>query len=378
MNIFHIGTIALETEKTDRELKAIGGISGYILELINYTKSKNNNIGFIGKVYNYEESSSIKYFQVQEKLSSTNKFLIKLFLKSARIKLPKNSIIHAHRPDHLAAFLFLNRKPSIVTLHGQQALTVNIRKGYWVRKIYNTLEKFALKRVKKIIAVDSVTKKYYSELYPQHEHKICTIPTGVNTELFFPTHKSEVKKVLGFNESTKLILYVGRIEPPKKIDVIIKAFSKIVTKDKVYKLVLVGDGISRHEMEELSQKLEISEYVKFLGIRKRSELPILFNAADVSVLISGNEGSPLSVKESLACGIPVVANNVGDIASIVKDDYNGYIVSSDNIEEIADKLMSAAAKKVEFQMNCISSIQPYTIPSVSEKVLNLYKEIANE
>lgn len=378
MNIFHIGTIALETDKTSRELKAIGGISGYIIDLINYTKSENINIGFIGKIYNYGETSDLKYYQVQEKISSTNYFLIKLVFKSLKIVLPENTIIHAHRPDHLASFLIFNKRPAIVTLHGQQALTINIRKSYWIRKIYHSLEKYALKRVNKIIAVDEVTKEFYSTLYPQHRHKICTIPTGVNTNLFYPNDKVEAKKKLGFNVSTRLIIYVGRIEPPKKIDVILKAFAKIVSKENNYKLVFVGDGVSRNEMEKFSQILSISEHVSFLGVRKRSELPVLFNAADVSVLISGNEGSPLSVKESLACGVPVVANNVGDIASIVKNDYNGFIVNVENLKEIADKLMAATEKTSQLKENCLQSIQQYTIPVVSEKVLNLYKEIAVE
>jgi len=378
MNIFHIGTIALETDKSERELKAIGGISGYIIELINYAKSKNHKVGFLGKIYNYEEVSGIKYFQVQENISNTNKFLFKLFVKSLKIKLPENTIVHAHRPDHLAVFLFFNKRPSVVTLHGQQAHTVNIRKGYWIRKIYRRLEKYALKRVNKIIAVDEVTKGFYSKLYPQHQHKISTIPTGVNTELFYPTVKLEAKQFLGFDEATKLILYVGRIEPPKKIDVILNAFAKIILKDLSFKLVFVGEGVSKKEMEVYSQKLQIAEHVLFLGVRKRSELPALFNAADVSVLISGNEGSPLSVKESLACGVPVVANNVGDISSIVKNNYNGFIVNAENLDEITNKLMLATNKTAEYRQNCIDSIQPYTIPVVTEKVLHLYKEIANE
>ena len=378
MHIFHIGTIALESHKTDRKLKSIGGISGYIVELINYAKSKNFSIGFIGEIFNYEKKSGIKYYQIQENTSSTNKFLFKLFLKSLQINLPENSIIHAHRPDHLAVFLFLKNTPSIVTLHGQQALTVNIRKGFLVRKIYQTLEKYALKKVNKIIAVDEVTKEFYSKLYPQFQHKIVTIPTGVNTDVFYPANKLEAKKMLGFNKSTKLILYVGRIEPPKKIDLIIKAFTRTISKDQNYKLVFVGDGVLRREMENLSQELKCREHVLFLGIRSRRELPALFNAADVTVLISGNEGSPLSVKESLACGVPVVANNVGDIASIVKNDYNGFIVDPENIDEIADRLMYAADNTSEFTNNCIKSIQPYTIPVVSDKVLKLYKEIVDE
>lgn len=378
MNVVHIGTIALETNKTKRELKSIGGISGYIIELLNYAKSQNNEISFVGKIYNYHKDSGIKYYQVQDKVSSTNKFLISLLLKSINIKLPKNAVIHAHRPDYLAAFILFNKRPSVVTLHGQQALTVNIRKGYLVRKIYQILEKYAFRKVDKIIAVDPVTQKFYNDLYPKHKHKIITIPTGVNTNLFFPKDKVQSKKALGYAVDEKIILYVGRIEPPKKIDAIIKVFSEIIKQDNKYRMVLVGDGVTRQEMENLSENLKLSDYISFLGVRRRNELPDLYNAADVSVLISGNEGSPLSVKESLACGVPVVANDVGDIDSVVKKNFNGFIVNSENLPEIADKIMKAADSTFEFEQNCLDSVAPYTIPEVSKEVLNLYKEITSE
>lgn len=378
MNIFHIGTIAFENDKSERELKAIGGISGYIIELINYTNKKKHKVGIIGKIYNYEKSSNIEYIQVQDEISNTNSFLFNLFLKTITLKLPVNSIIHAHRPDHLATYIFFNKTPSVVTLHGQQAHTVNIRKGFWVRKIYQILENYALKKVNRIIAVDAITQAFYSKLYPQHQHKICIIPTGVNTEIFYPMNKLVAKKAIGFDESSKLIIYVGRIEPPKKIDIIINAFAIIAAKDSTLKLLIVGDGVLRNEMEKLSQKLQLVNQVYFLGVRKRNELAFLYNAADVSVLISSNEGSPLSVKESLACGVPVVANNVGDISSIIKDNYNGYIVDIENLEEISDKIMLAINKTNEYKQNCVDSIQQYTIPVVAEKVLQLYEEIANE
>lgn len=378
MNIIHVGTIALETSETKRELKSIGGISGYIIELMNYANAQNNEISFVGKIYNYHKNSGINYYQIQDKVSSTNKFLISLLLKSINIKLPKNAVIHAHRPDHLAAFILFNKRPSVVTLHGQQALTVNIRKGYLVRKIYQILERYALKKVDKIIAVDPVTQNFYNDLYPKHKHKITTIPTGVNTSLFFPKDKVQSKKALGYEADEKIILYVGRIEPPKKTDAIIKAFLEITKQDKKFRMVVVGDGVTRQEMENLSGKLNLSSYISFLGVRRRNELPDLYNAADVSVLISGNEGSPLSVKESLACGVPVVANDVGDIASVVKNNFNGFIVNSENLTEIADKIMKAANNTSEFKQNCLDSVAPYTIPAVSEEVLNLYKEIASD
>jgi len=377
MNIFHIGTISFETTYAKRELKAIGGIQGYILELINFSLLKKFSIGFVGKVYNYSPKENFKYFEIQKKISSTNKFLIFLFFKSIFIKLPKRAVIHAHRPDHFAIFSFFKNNPSVISLHGQQARTVNDRKGKMVRFIYNSLEKYALKKSNVIVAVDEITKEFYLKLYPQYKDKMYVIPTGVNTANFKPLDKYKIREDMGFKRTDKIILYVGRVEPPKKIDGIIRAFQLLVKRDNSYKLIIVGDGVLLDEMKELSKTLGVNKETSFLGLRKRNELPEIFGMSDISVLYSKNEGSPLSVKESLACGIPVVASNVGDVPLIIKNDYNGYLVENESVEELALKMKLALNISTELKQNCIDSIQNYTIDKVNDEMINLYKSILN-
>ena len=265
--------------------------------------------------------------------------------------------------------------PSVISLHGQTARIINDRKGKTVRTIYNFLEKFALKKTDAIIAVDELTKDYYLKLYPQYKEKFHVIPTGVNTEIFKPLDKHKMRNKLGFSKSDKIILYVGRIELPKKVDDIINALKILVEQDSSYKLVLVGDGVLLEKMKSLSRYLKLDDYISFFGIRKRNELPDIFSMADISVLYSKNEGSPLSIKESLACGIPVVANDVGDVSKVIRNDYNGFIIDKENVEELAMKIKLTINKASELKQNCIDSIQKYTIHKVSEEVINLYKNI---
>lgn len=375
MKVYHIGTISCETDQSGRELKAIGGISGYIKDLIDYSLINKIKIGLIGKIFNYEELAGIDYIKVQDKVSGTNKFLIALLFKSLITKIPKDVVIHAHRPDHLAAFYFFKRRKSVVTLHGQQALTVNIRKSGVIRFIYRALENYSFKKVLAFIAVDSVTKSFYSNLYPEYKHKILKISTGVNTELFKPLDKFLCREELGFKSSDKIVVYVGRVELPKRLDIIIKAIEKLVSKDTTYKLAIVGDGVSMNGIKKMVEELGLNDNIYFMGIRKRIELPKIFCAADISVLISGNEGSPLSVKESLACGVPVVANDVGDISEVIYDSKNGYIVKSENIDEIAEKLEVAIENSLKMKQDCVDTIQKYSIEKVNQRVIELYKDI---
>lgn len=377
MNIFHIGVISFEAKGAKRELKAIGGIQGYILELIDFSLVKNLSIGFIGKVYNYHKKENFTYVEIQEKLSSTNKFLIYLFLKSFFIKLPKKAIIHAHRPDHYAAFTFFKRRPSVLTIHGQQARTVGDRKGKIIRTIYNFLERIALKKVNAMVAVDEITKEFYLKLYPQYKDKLYVIPTGVNTATFKPIDKHSIRKEMGFSNADKIILYVGRVEPPKKVDDIIRALKILIAQDNSYKLVIVGAGVQLEEMKELSKQQLVDKNISFLGLRKREELPNIFGMSDISVLYSNNEGSPLSIKESLACGTPVVANCVGDVKLVIKNDYNGYLVEKESVEELALKMKQAVDKSSELKQNCLNSIQNFTTEKVNLQMINLYKSLLN-
>jgi len=378
MKVYHIGTISCETDQSGRELKAIGGISGYIKDLIDYSLINNIKIGLIGKIFNYEELAGIDYIKIQDKISSTNRFLVNLTLKSITSRIPQDVIIHAHRPDHLAAFYFFSRRKSIVTLHGQQARTVSIRKNGLTRLIYRALENYSFKKALALIAVDSITNNYYSNLYPRYKHKILKISTGVNTELFKPMDKSPCREELGFKASDKIVVYVGRVEPPKRLDIIIKAFEKLVSKDTTYKLAIVGDGVSMNGIKKMVEDLVLNENVYFMGVRKRIELPKIFCAADISVLISDNEGSPLSVKESLACGVPVVANDVGDISEIVKSQHNGFIVNPNDLDEIVQKLAFAASNSSAMKSACLESVKDFSIETVNHKVLQLYNTVFNE
>jgi len=263
----------------------------------------------------------------------------------------------------------------VLSLHGQAARIINDRKGFVVRTIYNFLEKMAMKKADVIMPVDDITRDYYIKLYPQYKEKYRVIPTGVNTSIFKKLDKQVIREKFGFSKSDKIVLYVGRIAPPKKIKEIIKAFEILVNKDISYKLLLVGNGVDFDKMKTLTSQLKLSKNINFFGVRKRSELPVIFNMADVCVLYSKNEGSPLSIKESLACGVPVVANCVGDIPLVIKEGYNGFLVENESNEELASKLELAIDKSTLMSQNCLDSVQKFTTEKINQQVIELYQEV---
>lgn len=120
------------------------------------------------------------------------------------------------------------------------------------------------------------------------------------------------------------LIYVGRLIAMKHIDTIIKAVSVIKKYNPNIKVVIVGDGECKVELEKLTNMLDLTDNINFVGYQ--SDVWYWYNKSKISILTSEREGFPYSVLESLNCGLPVIVSNCGDICDVIEDDYNGTIV----------------------------------------------------
>lgn len=120
------------------------------------------------------------------------------------------------------------------------------------------------------------------------------------------------------------MIFVGRLVPVKHIDTIIKAVSVTKKYNPNIKVVIVGDGGCKAELEKLTNILDLTNNINFVGYQ--SDVWYWYNKSKISILTSEREGFPYSVLESLNCGLPVIASNCGDICDVIEDDHNGIIV----------------------------------------------------
>jgi teichuronic acid biosynthesis glycosyltransferase TuaC len=148
--------------------------------------------------------------------------------------------------------------------------------------------------------------------------KVHVRPQGVNTTTFCPGDRTEARVRLGLPVSGPVLLWVGRMAPVKGLDVLLRACARLRDGGTVFNLYLVGDGPLRGELETAAARLGLAGAVSFLGARPQAELPDWYRAADVTVLPSRSEGLPNVLRESLACGTPFVASNVGGIPEIAE------------------------------------------------------------
>lgn len=146
--------------------------------------------------------------------------------------------------------------------------------------------------------------------------KIRTIYDGVDRNVFQPGDKVQERAILNLSGEYRIILFVGNLVPVKAVDVLIRASTQLMQEDNTIRLVIVGQGPLRAELERLARELGIADRVQFAGSLPHAEMPRWFRAADVFVLPSHSEGVPNVLLEASACGVPWVASRVGGIPEI--------------------------------------------------------------
>lgn len=198
--------------------------------------------------------------------------------------------------------------------------------------------------VEAIVAATPLERDQLVEYYRAPAERIHVIPPGVNLERFRPIPKEEARAHVGTPcepcEEAHMLLYVGRMDPLKGVDDLLRAMAYVVRDlpdDWACRtcLALVGgdaesnDEALRQEMdrlERLKEELGLRPLATFLGRRDQDELPYYYSAADICIVPSHYESFGMVALESLACGTPVVASRVGGLTYIVEDGETGFLV----------------------------------------------------
>jgi len=167
-----------------------------------------------------------------------------------------------------------------------------------------------------VLTVNEHLKKTICE-YGVPEEKVFVRTQGVDTTQFRPGDRTAARERLGIPVDGRVLVWVGRMVPVKGLDVLLRACSALQASTE-FRLYLVGDGPLRGELEAEAARLGLKERVVFVGTQPQDQLPDWYRAADLTVLPSRSEGLPNVLRESLACGTPFVASNVGGIPEIAE------------------------------------------------------------
>jgi len=168
-----------------------------------------------------------------------------------------------------------------------------------------------------------------------HKGKVTVIPFGADTKFFRPLNeKLTLRQKWGFNPEDFVIFTACRLDKRKGVDLLIKSLTEL--QHNGAKLIIAGVGEEADSLKSLALQLKVHKKIRFLGFRTKRELLELYNIADLFVIASYSEGLPRVLIEAMACECICIATDVGDVSKVIVDGYNGFLIRSEDQEELSE------------------------------------------
>jgi len=230
--------------------------------------------------------------------------------------------------------------PHLCMFHTLGAIKNSIGIGEDESELRIESERNLVREIDRIIAATEREKSELIAFYNGRPHQIGVVPCGVNTKTFNRIDKYSARQQLGLDHEN-IILFVGRVEPLKGLRQMLKALPLVRTQKPIRFLIVGGDEHNKDELailQTMSRELHIEDKVKFTGSIDHDMLPLFYGAADVCVIPSYYESFGMVALESLACGTPIVATDVGGIRNIIDSDKIGYIVGNNQPYQLASRI----------------------------------------
>lgn len=218
------------------------------------------------------------------------------------------------------------------------------------------------------------TKKTYDLFKEKYKVKrnVHIIPTGIEIEKYSKNYSldkiNKLKKSLKINDE-KVLIFVGRLGLEKSVDFLIENHKKINAK-----LLIIGDGPERDNLEKLVKKLKLNDKVIFTGKVALKDIGLYYKLGDIFVTASKTETQGLTVIEALAASLPVVAINDESFVEPIKNDYNGYLFN-DKKEYVnyINSLLDDKNKLARLSINAYESSLKFSNKVFATNVLKIYK-----
>ncbi|MEM2211129.1 MAG: glycosyltransferase family 4 protein [Nitrososphaerales archaeon] len=288
-------------------------------------------------------------------------------------------VIHAH--DWLTitsgvALKHLLSKPLIVTFHSTEMGRSGGLHSPESHMIHG-LEWWGSFEAAQVITVSKYMKDELIRLYKLPSDKVQVISNGIDVKTFDVfVNKDIVKAKLGISPNEKVILAIGRLTWQKGFDDLIKAFPKVLAIHPNSRLVIIGDGYMKGELERLAWNMGLGNKVIFTGFISDQELIEILKSSDALVISSRYEPFGIVALEGMASGLPVVVTNVGGLAEIVEHEKDGIWVYANNPDSIAwgiNRVLSDQALASQIIFNGKEKVKKYDWSVITQKILQVYE-----
>ncbi len=266
-----------------------------------------------------------------------------IFQLAGFLRKTETQILHLHNPT---AFFYgtlagkLARVPCIIyTEHGRDfSSSKKVKLANWL----------LAHMVDQLVTVADYGRRYLAEDEGIARDRIVTIHNGIDAGRFGASYDSKALRAgLGLADDQPVVGIVARLDPIKNHALLIRAMRQVTAELPGAKLLVVGDGPLRGELEALTRELDLGGHVQFLGAR--SDVPELLNLLDLFVLCSYSEGLSLTLIEASAAAKPIVATDVGGNGEVVEHGVNGLLVPSDDPKVLAAAILRILPDQVHRQ-----------------------------
>jgi D-inositol-3-phosphate glycosyltransferase len=372
-----------------------GGMNVYILHLVHYLARLGHDVDVYTRTHKGGDENLIKLDKnariIHLSAADTNSYTKNVLQYIKKHSLSYN-IIHAHYYYSGLIGCGLKKElpvPLVMTFH-----TLGMMKKLYLgindkRRI--NFEKKVVSCVDGIIASTDLEAVELMRYYQAEKNKIFVVPPGVNHHVFKKYNQSYSRSKLKIDKNKRVILFIGRIDPVKKINLLIEAVAKLTKIHPSFinnfRVFLIGGDIGSrefwHDKEVKKIKYLIGEKnleccVKFIGSQPYNLLPFYYSAADVVVMPSVYESLSFVVLEALACGSTVLASRVGGMTFLIRDKINGRHFESndyDSLSSILWELLNDKKQRAILSKNAIVSTKNYCWEKQVNKMLSVYKKL---
>ena len=265
-------------------------------------------------------------------------------------------IIHDQTPGPVALAVFRYAKkrdiPLVSTDHAYpDNLTQQLKLPHVAKKPINSMmNKYFVSFLKRSEYATMPTEQAVADLIPQ-KRKPFKVPVealsnGIDLSRFAKGRANkEIYDEYKIPKNKPIVLYIGRVDPEKSLDILMKAFIKAHEKVPDAHLVVVGDGSARSKLDGIIEKAGINKNAHFLGRVVGDNLPQLYRTGTVFAITSKTETQSIVLMEAMASGLPCVAVDAGAVHELVKNNKNGYLVEADDITAVANSLVKILTNK---------------------------------
>jgi glycosyltransferase involved in cell wall biosynthesis len=260
-------------------------------------------------------------------------------MRTMRARQPQ--IVHTHAAKggtlgRLAARLAARQAVLVHTFHGH-----SLSRYFSPRtaRMYARIERFLARRTACLIAVSEEVRDDLVALGVAPRERFEVIRLGFDLSPFVPDastrarERARVREELGIAEDERVVTLIARLVPIKRADRFLRVAQRLSAQPGV-RFLVVGDGERRGELERSAEARALGEKLIWTGFRR--DIPEICFASDVVVLTSDSEGTPVSLIEAQAAGVPVVGTAVGGVGSVVEDGVTGHLVEDVDEDRFAD------------------------------------------